>query len=136
MTTEDLTDELRSIQPPFADLLGITITSATATRIEAEMPVIKAICNRNDVLHGGALMALADNMGGTATAFHLRPGDTTSTIESKTNFMKPLPLGDVAYACTTPLHLGWRTLVWQTAITRRDGKMAGMVTQTQIIIRA
>ncbi|MGX0978412.1 1,4-dihydroxy-2-naphthoyl-CoA hydrolase [Roseovarius sp. MBR-51] len=133
-TERDLTDRLRGVQPPFAELLQIEITSAAATRIEARMPVTQAHSNMNGVLHGGALMALADNVAGTATAFHLKEGQTTTTVESKTNFFRALKVGDVAHSCTTPLHLGRRTIIWQTEIRRNDGKPAGVVIQTQIVM--
>lgn len=133
-TERDMTERLRGAQPPFAELLHIEITSATATRIEARMPVTRAHSNMNGVLHGGALMAFADNVAGTATAFHLKERQTTTTIESKTNFFRALKVGDVAHSYTTPLHLGRRTIIWQTEIRRDDGKPAAMVVQTQIVM--
>jgi uncharacterized protein (TIGR00369 family) len=80
-------------------------------------------------------MALADNLGGTATTANLKPGQSTTTIESKTNFFAAIPVGDVAKAECTPLHRGRSTMVWQTRITRgSDGKLAALVTQTQLVI--
>ena len=83
---------------------------------------------------GGAIMALADNLGGTATMINLPPGKTTTTIESKTNFLRPIRIGDTATARAVPLHKGRTTMVWQTTITRPDGKPAAVVTQTQLTI--
>jgi uncharacterized protein (TIGR00369 family) len=91
--------------------------------------------NVNGVMHGGALMAMADNLGGRATGANLPPGGRTTTIESKTNFFAAIPVGDVAKAECTPLHRGRSTMVWQTRITRgSDGKLAALVTQTQLVI--
>jgi 1,4-dihydroxy-2-naphthoyl-CoA hydrolase len=90
--------------------------------------------NRMGILHGGAIMAFADNLGGTATTGNLPEGARTATIESKTNFFAPVPIGDTAYAECTPLHRGRTTMVWQTRITRGDGKLCALVTQTQIVI--
>ena len=84
------------------------------------------------MLHGGALMAFADNLGGTAAVANLPAGGSTATIESKTNFFAAIAVGDVAHAECTPLHRGRTTTVWQTRITRGDGKLAAIVTQTQI----
>ena len=84
---------------------------------------------------GGAVMALADNMGGTAAVANLPEGFITSTIESKTNFFAGIALGDTAHAECTPLHRGRTTSVWQTRITRGDGKLAAIVTQTQIVMK-
>jgi acyl-coenzyme A thioesterase PaaI-like protein len=40
----------------------------------------------------------------------------------------------VAKAECTPLHRGRTTTVWQTRITRGDGKLAAVVTQTQLMM--
>lgn len=124
------------IQPPYAHHLGMKITHVSADRLTAEMVVTDALSNRNGVLHGGALMSLADNLGGTAATANLISGQGTTTIESKTNFFAAIPLGDTAYAECTPLHRGRTTMVWQTRVTRGDGKLAAMVTQTQMVLTA
>ncbi len=121
-------------QPPFAELLGATITEVSPDRVTAELPVRPELGNRNGVLHGGAVMAFADNLGGTATAANLRAGQSTTTIESKTNFFAAIPVGDIAKAECTPLHRGRTTMVWQTRITRGDGRLAALVTQTQLVL--
>jgi uncharacterized protein (TIGR00369 family) len=94
------------------------------------------LCTTGGLLHGGALMALADNLGGTAATANLpAAGGSTATIESKTNFFAPIPQGDIAKAECTPLHRGRTTTVWQTRITRGDGKLAAVVTQTQLMMQ-
>jgi uncharacterized protein (TIGR00369 family) len=86
------------------------------------------LTNPNGFLHGGALMSLADNLGGVATVANLPPGFTTTSIESKTNFFAAISVGDTAHAECTPLHRGRSTMVWQTRITRGDGRLAAIVT--------
>lgn len=121
-------------QPPFARLLGLRITFASADRIEAELSISEQLGNRNGAAHGGALMALADNLGGTATSLNLGDGQSTATLESKTNFLRPVPLGETVRAVCVPLHKGRTTMVWQTTISRSDGKVAAIVTQTQMVL--
>jgi 1,4-dihydroxy-2-naphthoyl-CoA hydrolase len=122
-------------QPPFADFMGMKIIEFSPERVIAELPVTEQLTNRNHVLHGGALMAFADNLGGTAATANLpASGGSTATIESKTNFFASIPQGDVARAECTPLHRGRTTTVWQTRITRGDGKLAAIVTQTQLMM--
>ena len=128
-------DQIAADQPPFARLLGLRITHASADRVEAELPVIEALTNRNGQLHGGAIMALADNLGGTATFLNLRPGEGTVTVESKTNFFRPLAPGSIVTAITEPLHRGRKTQVWQTRILTPEGKLAALVTQTQMVLQ-
>lgn len=127
-------NDAANTQPPFADFLGIKITHLSPERVSAELPMREDLNNRLNIMHGGALMALADNLGGTAATANLRPGQSTSTIESKTNFFAPVPIGDVARAECTPLHIGRSTMVFQTRITRNDGRLCVLVTQTQMVL--
>lgn len=123
-------------QPAFAKFLGLRIVEVTPERVVAELPMRDELVNRFGVMHGGAVMALADNLGGTATTANLQSGQRTTTIESKTNFFASVPIGDVARAECTPLHRGRTTMVWQTRITRGDGRLCAIVTQTQLVIAA
>jgi uncharacterized protein (TIGR00369 family) len=122
-------------QPPFFNLLGGKIVEVSRDRVVAEVVVREELSNRNGVIHGGAVMAIADNLGGTATFVNMPAGAGTTTIESKTNFFAAIPVGDTLRAECTPLHRGRTTMVWQTRITRGDGKLAALVTQTQLIIQ-
>jgi uncharacterized protein (TIGR00369 family) len=85
-------------------------------------------------MHGGAVMALADIMGGMTASASLSPDQATATIESKTNFLAGIPQGDKVRAVCTPVHTGRTTIVLQTNITRGDGRLAAMVIQTQIVL--
>ena len=123
-----------NLQPPFADFVGMKITHVSPERVTGELLITEELSNRNGVAHGGALMALADNLGGTAAVANLAQGASTATIESKTNFFAGVPVGDVAHAECTPLHRGRTTTVWQTRITRGDGRLAAIVTQTQLVM--
>ena len=122
-------------QPPFSDFIGMKVTVVSPEKVTADLVVREELTNRNGVMHGGAVMALADNLGGTAAVANLPEGFITSTIESKTNFFAGIALGDTAHAECTPLHRGRTTSVWQTRITRGDGKLAAIVTQTQIVMK-
>ena len=121
---------------PFAQLLGLELVTVTPERVEAVLRVRTDLCTRPSVLHCGAVMALADTLGSIATVANLAEGATTTTIESKTNFFAAIPVGDTARAECTPLHRGRTTMVWQTRVTRGDGRLAALVTQTQLVIAA
>ena len=127
-------NDMANNQPPFAEFLGIKMTHVSAERVTAELVVRPDLNNRFGIMHGGAIMALADNLGGTATSANLKDGQSTTTIESKTNFFAAIPIGDVAKAECTPLHRGRTTMVWQTRITRNDGRLCALVTQTQLVL--
>ncbi len=99
------------------------------------MLVAPFLINRNGTLHGGAVMGMADHLGGLGAFMNIAATESTATVESKTNFFRAIPAGDTITAVSIKLHGGQQTMVWQTTLTRSDGKMAAMVTQTQIVLR-
>ena len=130
----DALSQLQGIKLPFARHLGITFTAATPEQVTAEMIVRDDLCTLPATLHGGAIMAFADTLGAAGTFLNLPDDAATTTVESKTNFFRPLPAGTTATGISTPIHIGRRTMVWQTRITNEDGKLAALVTQTQMVI--
>jgi len=130
----DALETLQAQELPFAKLLGIKLIAAAPERVTAEMLVRDDLCTTPAVLHGGALMALADTLGACATVLNLRDGAGTTTIESKTNFLAPAPVGSLVTAECTAIHRGRRTMVWQTRITGQNGRLLGIVTQTQMVL--
>jgi 1,4-dihydroxy-2-naphthoyl-CoA hydrolase len=130
----DLLARIRDEMLPFAELLGIQFVTASPDRIVAEMTVREDLCTRPAVLHGGAIMAFADTLGATGTILNLKEGAGTTTIESKTNFIAPAPVGTRVTADTTPLHRGRRTMIWQTRVTTSEGRLVALVTQTQLVL--
>jgi 1,4-dihydroxy-2-naphthoyl-CoA hydrolase len=120
----------------FTKLMGVKIIARSPARSESELLVREDLCNRRGVIHGGAVMAWGDIMGGMTASAALNESQRTATIESKTNFFAPIAKGDTARAICTPLHSGQTTIVLQTNITRGDGRLAAIVTQTQIILPA
>lgn len=122
--------------PPFSRLIGLMLKERSAELVVAEVRVTSDHANLSGVLHGGAIMALADQCGGMATGANLLPGQGTTTLESKTNFFAAVPVGDLVTFECAPLHRGRSTMVWQTKVTRGDGKLAAIVTQTQMVMAA
>lgn len=128
-------DTINANPMPFAKLMGIVFTAAEADEVRAEMHVRDDLCTLPGTAHGGALMALADSVGAVATVLNLPAGaNGTTTLESKTNFLKAAPAGETVTAICRPLHKGARTMVWTTEIRRRDGRLAAVVTQTQMVL--
>jgi len=130
----DALERLNGEMLPFAALLGVEFVAAGPDRIVAELTVREDLCTRPAVLHGGAIMAFADTLGGVGTMLNLPEGAGTTTIESKTNFIAAAPTGARITAEATPLHRGRRTMVWQTRITTAEGRLVALVTQTQLVL--
>jgi len=119
---------------PLAKLIGVEIVEATKARVVGRLVVRPEICTTFDTLHGGAIMAFADTLGATGAFLNLPPGAGTTTMESKTNFIGAAKVGTVVTAESLPVHIGKSTSIWQTRITREDGRLVAVVTQTQMVL--
>jgi 1,4-dihydroxy-2-naphthoyl-CoA hydrolase len=120
---------------PFAGAIGIEIERAAADEVVGSLGWDEARTTAGGLMHGGALMALADSVGAVCAFLNLPAGASTSTIESKTNFFRAVRSG-VAHAVARPLHIGRTVIVVQTDITDDGGKRIAQVTQTQAILQS
>ena len=119
---------------PFTAFLGIEMVSASPHEVRARLAWSEDICTAGGVLHGGALMGLADNVGGFCAFLNLPEGAAgTATIESKTNFFAAVRAGHV-HALGRPLHTGRRTIVVDTELYDDAGRLVARVTQTQAVL--
>jgi uncharacterized protein (TIGR00369 family) len=94
------------------------------------------LCTTADMLHGGAIMALADTLGAVGTFQNLPEGASTTTIDSSTKFIRGARAGTTVTAESTAFHRGRTTMVWQTLVKSEDGKLCAVVTQTQLVLPA
>lgn len=131
---ENFAEAFNEANAPFAKKIGVRMTVVTKSRVEAELDVTPDHCTLPTGIHGGAIMAFADNVAACGAVMNLPEGATTTTIESKTNFLRPAPVGDTIRAVATPVNLGRNLQVWRTDILRADGKLVAVVTQTQMVI--
>jgi 1,4-dihydroxy-2-naphthoyl-CoA hydrolase len=121
---------------PFTELLGLEVLSASAEEVKARMAWQEQLCTAGGVLHGGALMSLADAAGAYCAFLNLPEGSIgTATIESKTNFFRAVRDGH-GVATSRPLHRGRTTIVVETDLHDAQGKQVAGVTQTQAVLGA
>jgi uncharacterized protein (TIGR00369 family) len=118
---------------PLCATLGIEARAAGPDRVVLELAWRPELCTTAGVLHGGIVMALADSAGATCAYFNLRDGASTTTIESKTNFLGAVTEGTVS-ATATPLHVGGSTIVVETEVRVGD-RLVAKTTQTQAVRR-
>jgi len=134
--SEELIAQLqKTTEGMFPGLLGVRFVSVAKDCVVAELLVRSDFCTLPGRAHGGVLMAFADTLGAYGTFINLPAGASTTTIESKTNFFAAGAEGSVLRGESTPLHIGRRTMVWQTRITSGDALVA-LVTQTQMVLPA
>jgi 1,4-dihydroxy-2-naphthoyl-CoA hydrolase len=128
------TEELHRLMP-FAAVLGAELVEAAAERVAATMAWAEERCTAGGLLHGGALMALADSCGGVCAALNLPEDATgTATLGSATNLLRGVRAGTVT-ALTTPLHVGRTTIVVETTVSDDQGRAVIKTTQTQAVLR-
>lgn len=118
----------------FPGLMGIELKEASTERVVATLQVRADLCTTGEILHGGAIMALADTLGAVGTFQNLPEGVGTTTLESSTKFIRAARAGSTIVAQCTALHRGRTTMVWQTHISTEDGKLCAVVTQTQLVL--
>jgi 1,4-dihydroxy-2-naphthoyl-CoA hydrolase len=124
--------ELRDAMP-LAAKLGIEIEEATPERVSGRLAWAADLCTTGGIMHGGALMALADTLGGICAFLNLPEGASTATISSSTNMMRAVRSGHVTAECQ-PLHIGRSVIVVQTDLRDKDSRLAARVTQTQAVL--
>lgn len=135
--TVDLAWVHERLAPLFPGLMGITITELTTERVVATMTVRPDLCTTGGILHGGALMAFADTLGAVGTVVNLpREGKRTTTTDSSTKFIGGAKVGTVVTGECVALHRGRTTMVWQTTVRSAEGRLCGVVTQTQLVMDA
>lgn len=131
---EQLTGMMRATMP-FMALIGAEALSATKEEVRLRLPWRDDLCTAAGVLHGGAVMTLADGTGAWCAFMNLPAGATTTTIESKTNLMRAVTGGHVE-AVARPLHAGRTFIVVDTELRNADGKLVARTTQTQAVLPA
>jgi 1,4-dihydroxy-2-naphthoyl-CoA hydrolase len=128
------TDQLHGLVP-LAATLGISATEATPARVRLQMEWRAELCTAGGVLHGGALMSLADTAGAVSAFLNLPDGaQGTATIESKTNLLAAVRGGTVT-ATSTPLHAGGSVIVVETELRDADERLVAKTTQTQAVLK-
>jgi 1,4-dihydroxy-2-naphthoyl-CoA hydrolase len=129
--TEDL-DALLALMP-FAGVVGIALDAAGPEEVRGRLPWAPERCTAGGVMHGGALMALADSMGAVCAYLNLPSGAATTTVSSSTAFMRAVREGEVT-AVARPLHAGRSVIVVQTDLADASGRRVAQVTQTQAVL--
>lgn len=133
MDSDQLTTFVHA-QMPFSAALGITVAEGSPDRVVATGTWTPERTTAGGAIHGGYLMAGADSVGAVCAFLNLPgPDATTSTIESKTNFLRPVTEGTITFEAT-PVHVGRSVIVVQTDATDEDGRLVSRTTQTQAVL--
>lgn len=118
---------------PFARVAGVEVLSATPDEVHGRLPWSAERCTAGGILHGGALLTLADSLGGICAYLNLPPGRRTVTLESKSNFIRGVREGQVE-GTARPLHAGRTTILVETRVVDGEGRLVSITLQTQAVI--
>lgn len=118
---------------PFTAGIALHPVSATKDEVRARVAWAEHLCTAGGVLHGGVLMSLADSAGAWCAFLNLPEGAATTTVESKTNFLRAVRDRHVE-AVARPLHVGRSFVVVDTELRDADGRLVSRTTQTQAVL--
>jgi 1,4-dihydroxy-2-naphthoyl-CoA hydrolase len=117
---------------PFAGHLGVVLDEASPDRVIARLEWAPHLCTAAGIMHGGALMSLADTAGALVAFLGLPEGATTATITSTSQMFRPVTGGTVR-AVSVPLHRGRTTVTAQTTLRDSEDRLVAQTTQIQTI---
>ena len=121
---------------PFSALLGATVDVVAPDEVRLRLEWDAGRCTTGGLLHGGALMGLADAAGGLCAFLNLPDGAAgTATSSSATNFLRGVRAGHVE-AVARPLQVGRTVVVVETEVADAGGRAVAKVTQTQAVLRS
>jgi uncharacterized protein (TIGR00369 family) len=118
---------------PFAAAAGISLEAATPHEVTGSLPWAPERCTAGGLMHGGALMTLADSVGAVCAFLNLPPGSSTSTVSSTTSLVRGVRAG-AAHAVARPAHVGRSFILVEVETTDDDGRLVARTTQTQAVL--
>lgn len=129
----DISLEQLDAAVPFSSHIGIRFISASAGEVSAKLELSDEVGNFAGMMHGGAIMTLADTAGSTCAFLNLPPNTVTTTTDSNTRFLRPISSGD-AVATARPLRVGRTSIVVEVEIHDQQGRLAAKTSMAQAVI--
>ena len=120
---------------PFAAATGVELDAAAPDEVRGRLAWAPERCTAGGLMHGGALMTLADSVGAACAFLNLPDGASTSTVSSTTSLVRGVRSGS-AHAVARPAHVGRSFILVNVEVTDDDGRLVAQVTQTQAVLTA
>ena len=124
-------DDLLAMMP-YALALGVELHEATPSLTTGSLAWSAERCTAGGILHGGAIMSLADTVGAVCAFLNLPSGASTATIDSTTRVYRPLRSGTL-HGSARPTHVGRTVVVVATDLTDDDGRLVAQTSQAQAV---
>ena len=114
---EDFAARMNEIKGGWPELMGITITKASADEVRAELTVGPQHLQPYGVVHGGVHCGLIETLASVGAAlFALPRGQSVVGLENSTSFVRAVREGAKLHAVSTPITRGRTTQVWEATI--------------------
>ncbi|MBS3737535.1 PaaI family thioesterase [Mesohalobacter halotolerans] len=135
MTNEEILKRCNAItKNTLMETLSIEYTEIGKNYLAAKMPVNSKVYQPDGVLHGGAMVALAESVGSAAAIVFLDPTKfSIRGIEISANHVRSIKSGYV-FAKAMSIHLGKTTQVWDIKITDKDNRLISAVKLTTLAL--
>ncbi|MEJ1222095.1 PaaI family thioesterase [Sediminicola sp. 1XM1-17] len=116
------------------ETLDIEYVDVGENFLVGKMPVTPKVYQPDGVLHGGAMVALAESVGSAASYIFLNAQEFfVRGIEISANHVKSIKEGDV-YAKAVIMHKGRTTQVWDIKITDKDDNLISLCKLTTLAL--
>ena len=118
--------------------LGIRLLSIADGVVKASMPVdvrTSRPCEPNDILNGGASLALAETVAGYGSLHLCTEIEMPVGIQISANHLSMVAVGHTVYATATLIHGGRTQHVWNVDIVSDEDKLVSTVRVTNLIIK-
>lgn len=116
------------------ETLEISFIDVGENFLLAKMPVSPKVYQPDEVLHGGATVALAESVGSAATYIFMDQNKyMIRGLEISANHVKSVREGFV-YAKASVIHKGRTTQLWEIKITNEEGALVSLCKLTTIAL--
>jgi uncharacterized protein (TIGR00369 family) len=107
--------------------LGITLLELGPERMVGSMPIDERTIQPFGMVHGGALIALAETLASTGAVLNIdRATHIAVGQEINASLLRPVPLGGSVTGEALVLHRGRTSMVWDVRIRNDEGKLAAI----------
>ncbi len=121
-------------ESPFAKLLDMRVSDPDDGSSAVFMPINPSHLQQAGRVQGGIVAALADYAFFRAVKPLLKPGETTTTVEMKINFLAAAENGDLT-ATAKIISPGRRIIVGEMEVKDQDGKLIAQGLGTYMVIQ-
>lgn len=135
MEEKQIVDQINYlVKNTMIEFLGIEFTKVGKDFLEATMPVNSKTVNPSRILHGGAMMALAESVGSALSILFInRETQDVRGVEINGNHVKSASSGTVT-ARATLLHKGKLTHVSEIKISDQENNLLNVSRMTNMIV--